>query len=145
MQLVDNRFFNAHGKKGKNIPLDLKMEQLNNLLKALLKVLGSNFNEQSAQRIARSVTYTEMILASLDSDCMVGETSHHRSLKDTQETVQQIVSDLINENAFQKTPGREGYPLFANFNGNFLASLGYREVYTWMTDKLKLWEKMYET
>ena len=145
-QLIDNRFFNSHGKKGKNIPLDLKMEQLNNLLKAMLKILGSNLNEKSAERIARSISYTELILTSLDADCMVGETGHHRSsLKDSQESVHQIVTYLMNEKVFQKTPGREGYASFANFNRNFLASLDYREVYTWMTDKLKLWEKMYET
>lgn len=37
-QLICNRFCNSHGKKGKNIPLDLKLEQLNKLLKAMLKV-----------------------------------------------------------------------------------------------------------
>ena len=143
-QLVNNRFFSTHGNKGKNIPLDLKMEQLNNLLKAMLKILGSNLNEKSTHRIARSITYTELILASLDSDCMVGETGHYRSLKGTDEAVKQIVTDLISEEAFQKTPGREGYPSFPEFNSNFLASLDYREVYTWMTDKFKLWEKMYQ-
>ena len=122
-RLVNNRFFATHGNKDKKIPLDLKMEQLNNLLKAMLKILGSNLNEKSTHRIARSITYTELILASLDSDCMVGETGHHRSLKGTDEAVKQIVTDLISEEAFQKTPGREGYPAFPEFNSNFLASL----------------------
>lgn len=122
-QLVNNRFFSTHGKKGKNILLDLKMEQINNLLKAMLKILGSNLNEKSTHRIARSLNYTELILASLDSDCMVGETSHHRSLKDSEEAVKQIVTDLISEEAFKKTPGREGYPSFADFKSDFLASL----------------------
>ena len=101
-QVVNNRFFNTHGNKGKNIPLDLKMEQLNNLLKAMLKILGSNLNEKSTHRIARSISYTELILASLDSDCMVGETGHHRSLKDTEEAVKQIVTDLFSEEALQR-------------------------------------------
>ena len=37
-QLVNNRFFSTHGNKDKNNPLDLKMEQINNLLKAMLKI-----------------------------------------------------------------------------------------------------------
>ena len=37
-RLVNNRFFATHGNKDKKIPLDLKMEQLNNLLKAMLKI-----------------------------------------------------------------------------------------------------------
>ena len=102
-------------------------------------------NEKSTRRIARSITYTELILASLDFDCMVEETGHHRSLRGTDEAVKQIVTNLISEEAFQKTPGREGYPAFPEFNSNFLASLDYREVYTWMTDKFKLWEKMYQS
>ena len=53
--LIRNRFCNNHGKKGKNISLDLRTEQLNNLLKACLKVLGSNINEMSAQRVARAI------------------------------------------------------------------------------------------
>ena len=72
---------------------------------------------------------------------MVGETGHHRRLKDTEEAVKQIVADHISEEPFQKTPGREGYPSFPDFNRNFLASLDHREVYTWMTDEFKLWGK----
>ena len=143
-QLIHDRFCNTHGKKGKNIPLDLKMEQLNNLLKAMLKILGSNLNEESAQRIARSIEYIELILASLDGDCSVGETSHHRSLKDSEETVKEIVTDLVNMRAFQKTPGRGGYPSFPEFNVNFLDALDNRGMFTWMKDKLKLWGKIYE-
>ena len=68
--LIRNRFCNNHGKKGKNISLDLRMEQLNNLLKACLKVLGSNINEMSAQRVVRAFGRIEEILASIDKDCM---------------------------------------------------------------------------
>ena len=42
------------------------------------------------------------------------------------------------------TPRRAGYPPFLKFNSNFLAALDYSEIYTWMLEKLKLWEKMYE-
>ena len=40
-RLIWNRFFNKHGWKGRNIPLDLRLEHLNNFLKACLKVLGA--------------------------------------------------------------------------------------------------------
>ena len=110
----------------------------------MLKVLSSHLNEKSAQRVARSITYIELIITSLDSDCSVGETGHHRCLKDAIETVQQIVADLLNQGAFNMTPGRAGYPSFLKFNSNFLAALDYREIYTWMVEKLKLWGEMYE-
>ena len=43
-----NRFHNKFGGKGKNIPLDLKKEQQNKVLKTTWKGLGSNLSEQSA-------------------------------------------------------------------------------------------------
>ena len=43
-----NRFYSRSGGKGSNISLDLKMEQLNKLLKTLWRGLGANLNEDSA-------------------------------------------------------------------------------------------------
>lgn len=39
-ELIHSRFFNVSGKAGGNIPLDLRMEHLNKLLKTALKQLG---------------------------------------------------------------------------------------------------------
>ena len=41
-----NRFYNKYGGRGRNIPLNLKMEQLNKILKKLLRGLGSNVDEK---------------------------------------------------------------------------------------------------
>lgn len=50
-----NRFFNKHGVKGGNIPLDLRMEHMNKIVKTMWKALGSNINETSAERVANTV------------------------------------------------------------------------------------------
>ena len=55
-ELIHNRFFNALGKIRGNIPLDLRMEHLNKLLKTALKQLGANVCESAEQRIARALT-----------------------------------------------------------------------------------------
>ncbi|XP_066272591.1 uncharacterized protein [Branchiostoma lanceolatum] len=47
-----NRFFNGKGGKGKNIPLDLHLEHLNNFLKSFLKGMGPNLSEASADRVS---------------------------------------------------------------------------------------------
>lgn len=39
-----NRFYNYHGGKGRNIPLDLRKEQQNRILKTMWRAVGSNFN-----------------------------------------------------------------------------------------------------
>ena len=66
--LMSNRFCNTSGRIGRNNPLDLRLEHLNNLLKACVKALGANVNEESAQRIAAGLNGIEMILNSVDKD-----------------------------------------------------------------------------
>ena len=41
-------FFNKHGSRAGNIPLDLGMEQLNKIVKTMWRSLGANINEESA-------------------------------------------------------------------------------------------------
>ena len=67
--LVANRFCNTHGKQGKNISMDLFLEHRNNSVKGYCDLLGPNFGEESAQRIARSSGITDEILRSVNSVC----------------------------------------------------------------------------
>ena len=90
-----NRFCNTRGKIGRNIPLDLRLEHLNNLLKACLKALGPNVNEANAKRVAASLNGIELILQSVDKDCEFKPESKIRGGKDPEEAVYQIVNDLI--------------------------------------------------
>ena len=57
-----NRFVNLHGGRACNIPLDLRKEHQNKLLKILWKGLGPNLDEQSAARIAGTLDAVELIL-----------------------------------------------------------------------------------
>lgn len=50
-----NRFFNKHGGKGANIPLDLRMEQLNKIVKTMWRSLGPNLTMDSASRLANTL------------------------------------------------------------------------------------------
>ena len=80
-ELIHNRFFNALGKTGVNIPLDLRMAHLNKLLKTALKQLGdrkfwctfvlANVSESAAQRITRALTALEHLIANVDNDCLL--------------------------------------------------------------------------
>lgn len=69
LEVLHNRVFNSLGKAGGNIPLDLRMEHLNKLLKLALKQLGVNVTETGAQRIAKSLEAVEDILVNVDRDC----------------------------------------------------------------------------
>ncbi|CAB4009980.1 hypothetical protein AC249_AIPGENE16794 [Paramuricea clavata] len=71
-----NRFYNHYGGKSKNISLDLRMEQLNKLLKSQLRALGSNINETNAGRVANAIEGVELILGSIDNDYSLKLRSH---------------------------------------------------------------------
>lgn len=138
-----NRFCNTSAKIGKNIPLDLRLEHLNNLLKACLKALGANLNETSAKRVAASLNGIELVMQSVDEDCKFKPVSKIRGGKDPKEAVDQIANDLINGDVFSKHPGREGYTGFEHFDGNIITKLDYREYYHWIKGHLKLWAGIY--
>lgn len=143
-QLKWNRFCNKHGSKGHNIPLDLRMEQLNKQLKTLLRALGANLTESSAQRLAQSLELLEMLMSSIDKDCSLTARVGYRSQGKPEETVKQIVGDLMQKDVFSYHSGRDGHPSFPEFESNLLHGLDYRDLHEWMSDLLHTWESVYE-
>jgi hypothetical protein len=139
-----NRFYSRSGGKGSNISLDLKMEQLNKLLKTLWRGLGANLNEDSAARVANAIESLECIIESVDKDCVLGGRKGHRSKGKNEDTVQKIVNDLMKKETFNYTPGRNGYPSFPQFPAHLLQSLDYRDLHSWMKGHLEQWEVIYK-
>lgn len=142
--LVANRFCNTHGRPGMNVSMDLFLEHRNNAVKACTDLLGSNFSEESAQRIARSNEVNEAVLSSINDDCKRAKGDSKRSKTDPTETVQQLVSDLLSQDAFVFIPGREGYPSFPRISANLIDGLDYRDLYKWIRSRLDEWAKIYE-
>ena len=143
LNLICNRFCNTVGKMGHNIPLDLRLEHSNNLLKACLKALGANVSENSAQRVAAALNGIEMVLNSIDKDCQSSSLSKVRGGKDPKESVKQIVTDLVSGDVFSRHNQRDGYTGFSEFNANIIAQLNYAEFYHWIRNKLKEWKQIY--
>ncbi len=141
-ELVHNRFFNATGKAGGNIPLDLRMEHLNKLLKIALKQLGSNVSEAAAQRIARALTGLERLVHNVDKDCNLTDKSGYHSAKHLRETVLVITQDLLDEKVFDFQPGRK-YQSFKKFKADLLHKLDHRDFFKWGLHLFKVWEPMY--
>lgn len=99
--LKRNHFCNTKGRKG-HISVDLRLEQLNNLLKSFLKVLGSNLSLSSAQRVACCLDVLEAILESFDTDCNMDKDNKQRECKDKADTVLQIVKVLMDKKVLLK-------------------------------------------
>ena len=142
LKVLLNRFFNNLGKVGGNIPLDLQMENLNELLKIALKQLGSNVSEKGAQRIAKSIQAIEESIVNVDKDCNRKSRSGYHSDKCLDETIITVTKDLHEEQVFTIQPGRH-YSFFKKFDMNLLHKLDYREFFTWGSHLFKAWQTMY--
>lgn len=142
--LLWNRSFNKYGLRGKNIPLDLRTEQMNKGVKTMWRSLHSNLNEDSAERLANTEEPMEDIRDSIKRDCGMTEIPGYRSSGKPEVAVQQIIKDLIEIKAFKREAGREGHPSFPNFQSNLLEKIDYRDLHSWMNGLLKTWEPIYE-
>lgn len=138
-----NRFFNKHGKVGRNISLDLRMEQLNKIVKSMWRSLGANLNEKSALRLADTLEPMEQILESIDNDCDFCDGPGYRSRGDAKRTVELVTKDLVDAEMFKKQPGRPGHPSFSKISSNLLQNLDYRDLHNWMREHIQLWESVY--
>ena len=118
-----NRVVNLLGGKACNIPLDLRKEHQNKLLKILWKGLGPNLDEKSAARIAGTLDAVELILHNIDADCKLTHKSSYRSVAKREEAVMQVIKDLQSIDAFKFVKGRQGHPSFSKFSANFFESL----------------------
>lgn len=141
-ELIHNRFCNVSGKAGGNIPLNLRMEHLNKLLKTALKQLGSNISEDAAQKIAKALPGLERLISNVDSDCNVTGKRGYHNAKHLKETVLQITQDLLSEEAFDCKSGRK-YQCFKKFKSDLLHKLDHREFFSWGRRLFKVWEAMY--
>ena len=139
-----NRVVNLHGGKACNVPMDLRKEHQNNLMKVLWKALGPNLNEKNAARIAGTLDAIELILHNIDEDCKLSCKSSYRSVAKKEEAVHQIINDLQAINAFKFVRGRDGHPSFPKFNPNLFADLDYRKLHDWITDLVEEWSSIYE-
>jgi hypothetical protein len=138
-----NRFFNKYGRKGANLPLDLRMEQLNKCVNSMWRCLGANINEASAKRLARTTESIEIILDGVDKECSIDDADGYRSSIKSKGAVEQIAKYLIQRQAFKHQPGRNGYLSFPRFPSNLLKNLDYSELHAWMSGLIKTWESCY--
>ena len=84
-------------------------------------------------------------MESVNADCNYSSRVGKRSVPKQEQYVEQIDDDLIKENVFRFTEGREGHPSFPKFSGKLLRDIDYRELHCWMNEHIKLWGSIYES
>jgi hypothetical protein len=66
------------------------------------------------------------------------------SVPKKEESVRQIVDDLVTEKVFHFTECRKGHASFQHFDGRLIKDIDYRELHSWMSKHIKLWVSLYE-
>ena len=141
--LVHNRFINKKGKKAGNIPLDRHMEHLNLDVKKILNAMGGKITKAAAQRCAQSISVTNTVIETVYQECEKSHRSGYHGLKNSDESVKSIATDLLQGKVFDCIPGRY-YPGFKNFKSNVI-DIEYRDFFAWAKNHLKHWKGIYET
>ncbi|XP_019644096.1 PREDICTED: uncharacterized protein LOC109485103 [Branchiostoma belcheri] len=141
--LVWNRVVNNKGGKGRNIPMDLRLEHMNAFLKSFLRHLGPNLNEKSATRIARAIGVMEEILEQADRDWAVAKPSGYHHKKDPRNDIDILYRQFVSAGAFEYQAGRQ-YEHFPQFDRNLWSKLNPTDFAKWMKKKLRQWQKIYE-
>lgn len=135
-----NRFWNGRGGSGKNIPLDLHLEHMNNYLKSFLKGLGPNLNENSANRISKSIGVLKEMMDSTDRELQVTQPSGvHHTAEDGD--IRTLVAIFKDNQLFTYQPGRQ-FKSFPSFEKDLLGKLRYTDLRLWMQAKLKDWRNV---
>jgi serine palmitoyltransferase len=136
--LIWNRMVNTKGGMGKNISMDLRLEQLNKLLKDMLRCLGANITQNSSERCIKALKLVEEILSSIDSELNVktpkGQHITAKRDKDFKVLVDEISKrgELFTCNA----NSTRQYQEFPGFNGNILHHLNLNQVNAWISQHL---------
>lgn len=98
----------------------------------------------NAQRVAASLNHMITILQTADEDCNgQSRTGTVQGGKDPAETVKQITDDLVKGMVFEECQGRSGYKGFEKFSSNLTEKVDYRNLFHWIKDHLRIWDKIY--
>ena len=133
---------NNNGGKGQNISLDLRLEHLNNLLKEMLKYLGVNVTQKSAQRCSEAISAPEEILTNMDTELGIDQPSgHHTSANDDKDFLLLVKEIQERGDMFTFTPERK-YQKISNFNRNILGELDFGQLNKWINTHKKEFSRL---
>ena len=133
---------NNNGGKGQNISLDLRLEHLSNLLKEMLKYLGVNVTQKSAQRCSEAISAPEEILTNMDTELGIDQPSgHHTSANDDKDFLLLVKKIQERGDMFTFTPERK-YQKISNFNRNILGELDFGQLNKWINTHKKEFSRL---
>lgn len=133
--LIFERFINIHGRPGKNIPMDLHLEHLNNFLKEQLKTLRSNLNEENAKRIAQAMNNIRELVMNTEQNLEIKRPSSCGQKRDYRGTVKKVAGEMKNQNPFVDDNTYKSYENFEYFSENLLSKQDTTRLLNWTKEK----------
>ena len=134
-QLLWSRCVNVHGRRGRNVSMDLHMEHLNRYLKGALSHIGSNVRDVTFNRIGRSLRKIMDITENYDSCAKIQHEFGYHSFKPANKDLKLVVDDLNTAKVFVKSTVKREHKQFRNFKGNTARKIEEEELIEWMEDK----------
>ena len=117
---------------------------MRNTIQIATKEKKVTINEVNAQRVAASLNHMITIMQTVDEDCKGQSRAWTvRGGKDPADTVKQITDDLVKGMVFEECQGRSGYKGLEKFSSDLTEKLDYRNLFHWIKDHLRIWEKIY--
>ena len=134
--LIWNRTVSNKGGKGKNMSLDVRLEQWNCLTKELISHLGVNLNEKCAKREANAIAFLEEILLTIDKDLSVKRPSGKHTVQKKEKDTKTLVGEFVKHGIFNYTPGHK-YSHFKDFDSNILSRIDITVFSNWLKEQRK--------
>ena len=133
-QVTWQRFINANGGIGKNIPCDLFNEHVNKQVKHIIQNMGPNLIDTALHRAARSVSSLESICAFYDAHTGVPHSTSAHTTKSDVDDVKTVVKVVLNHNLLKPSPGRK-HKAFPELHLDPLHNWDFEKTEKWIEKK----------
>ena len=115
---------------------------MNNFLKSFLKGVGPNLTEKTCLRISKSLGVLRDLIQNVDQELAVFNPSGYHINRRENDDIRALVGVFMETGVFINCPGRE-HTAFPAFNKDLFTKLSYRELWSWMREKLDEWSTVH--
>ena len=136
MQLLWSRTINVHGKRGRNIPMDLQMEHFNRECKGAIGHLRASITEKSVQRVGKCLKQFTDITHNFDQCTGVIVHSGYHSKKTKVTDLNKVIGQLQESAVFNQTP-HCSHRQFPKFRAHGIKPMNQEDIEIWMKQKIK--------
>lgn len=130
-QLTWSRVVNARGGRGRNIPVDLRMEHLNRAVKDYIGNLGANVTESTILQCGKSLNGILATCQCFDNENGIRPQSVAHTQSCNKSDKDKILKQLAESSVFQYVPGRKHHN-FQTIQPSVVSSVDKKKLVDWI-------------